>query len=38
MVHMICGFAGVGKTTLARQLQRQTNGMRFSIDEWMISL
>jgi predicted kinase len=37
-VHMICGFVGAGKTTLARSIERETGGVRFSIDEWMITL
>jgi predicted kinase len=37
-VHMICGFIGAGKTTLARNLERETGGVRFTIEEWTLAL
>jgi len=36
--HLIHGFLGVGKTTLARQLERSIPVIRFSHDEWMARL
>jgi predicted kinase len=32
---MICGMAGAGKTTLAKQLERSRRAFRFSPDEWI---
>lgn len=37
-VHMICGFAGSGKTTFAKRLAHETEAIRFSKDEWMANL
>jgi predicted kinase len=37
-IHALHGFIGSGKTTLARRLERELPGMRFSSDEWMVSL
>lgn len=37
-VHMLCGFIGAGKTTFARQLERQVNGFRLSLDYPMVAL
>lgn len=37
-LHIICGFIAAGKTTFAKQLEEKGNAVRFSIDEWMISL
>jgi len=37
-VHMICGFVGAGKTTLARNLERETGGVRFTIEDWTLAL
>ncbi len=34
-VHLIHGFIGAGKTTFARQLERETGAVRFSPDEVM---
>ncbi len=34
---MIHGFAGAGKTTFSKQLERDKNAVRFSPDEWMIA-
>ncbi len=38
MIHVICGPAGAGKTTHARKLADELGGVRFSIDEWMVTL
>jgi predicted kinase len=37
-VHLIHGYLGVGKTTYARQLERQMRAVRFSPDEWLTRL
>ncbi len=37
-VYMICGLTGAGKTTYAKQLSRDVNGVRMSIDDWMARL
>lgn len=37
-VHIVFGSQGAGKSTYARQLARQVNGVHFSIDEWMWKL
>lgn len=37
-VHLIYGPQGAGKTTHARALAARTGGVRFSIDEWMVTL
>src|SRR5437867_3336376 len=36
-VYLIHGYLCVGKTTIARQLEREHDAVRFSIDEWMIA-
>lgn len=36
--HLLHGFIGSGKTTFARQLERQCGGVRFTHDEWMVKL
>ena len=36
--HLIHGFLGVGKTTLARRLEQDIPAIRFSHDEWMTRL
>src|SRR5215467_12291938 len=36
--HLIYGFLGAGKTTFARQLERELPAIRFSQDEWMAHL
>jgi predicted kinase len=33
-----CGLPGAGKTTLAKQLERDHDAIRFSPDEWMTDL
>jgi predicted kinase len=37
-VHLICGPAGVGKTTYAKGLAKGIHAVRFSIDDWMVEL
>lgn len=37
-LHLIHGFVGVGKTTYARQLEKDTAAIRFTHDEWMVRL
>ena len=36
--HLIHGFLGVGKTTLAQELEQTIPAIRFSHDEWMTRL
>lgn len=36
VVHLLCGLNGVGKTTLARGLEDELPGVRFTLDEWML--
>lgn len=36
--HLIHGWIGAGKTTFARQLEDEVRGIRFSADEWYLSL
>jgi predicted kinase len=36
--HLIYGYLGAGKTTFARQLERDIPAIRFSHDEWMVRL
>jgi predicted kinase len=36
--HLIHGFLGAGKTTLARRLEQRIPAIRFSHDEWMARL
>ncbi len=35
---IVCGLPGSGKTTRARQLERELPAIRFSADEWMADL
>lgn len=35
---LLCGLPGSGKTTLARQLEREQNGVRLNLDEWTVPL
>ncbi|MCG7585956.1 ATP-binding protein [Photobacterium sp. OFAV2-7] len=37
-IYFICGFIGSGKTTYSKQLVKDEQAFRFSIDEWMIPL
>ncbi len=34
-LHLICGLAGAGKTTLAKQLEHRIPALRLTPDEWM---
>jgi predicted kinase len=36
--HLVFGFLGSGKTTLAKRLELQHNAIRFTPDEWMVRL
>lgn len=36
--HLVFGFLGSGKTTLAKRLELQHSAVRFTPDEWMVSL
>ncbi len=35
---LFCGLPGSGKTSIARQRERETGALRFSTDEWMADL
>ncbi|MGP0076420.1 MAG: AAA family ATPase [Bryobacteraceae bacterium] len=35
VLHLICGLPGSGKTTLAKQLERELPALRLTPDEWM---
>lgn len=35
---LFCGLPGSGKTTVARERERETGAIRFSTDEWMADL
>ncbi|HAA55524.1 MAG TPA: ATP-binding protein [Myxococcales bacterium] len=37
-LYLICGMAGAGKSTLARQLESECQATRFSPDEWLRAL
>jgi predicted kinase len=37
-VHLIHGCLGAGKTTFAKKLAEEVNGVRFNPDEWMVRL
>lgn len=37
-VHLLCGYAASGKTTVARRLSADIGAVRFTLDEWMLSL
>jgi predicted kinase len=36
--HLIYGYLGSGKTTFAKQLERNLPGIRFNCDEWVTAL
>lgn len=38
ILHLICGLPGSGKTTLGKQLEQDSNAVRFSPDEWLYRL
>jgi predicted kinase len=37
-LHLLHGIPGSGKTTFAQQLEREFRAVRFSPDEWMVTL
>jgi hypothetical protein len=37
-VHLLAGLNGVGKSTFARQLERDIPAVRFTLDEWVLRL
>jgi Predicted kinase len=37
-IHLLYGLAGSGKTTVARSLSAGGQGVRFTLDEWMLRL
>ncbi len=37
-LYLLCGKTGSGKTTFARELEREHEVVRFTVDEWMIRL
>jgi predicted kinase len=37
-IHLLHGIVGSGKTTFARRLERDLSAVRFSPDEWMVTL
>ena len=37
-LHLICGLAGAGKSTLAKQLEHQLPALRLTPDEWLARL
>ena len=37
-LHLICGLPCAGKTTLAKQLERDLPGLRLAADEWMVRI
>ncbi|GAA2756515.1 putative kinase [Actinopolymorpha rutila] len=36
--HLIHGYIGAGKTTLAKRLERDADAVRFTLDEWLTAL
>ncbi len=38
VAHLIIGFIGSGKTTFARKLEKETDAVRFTKDEWMVKI
>jgi hypothetical protein len=37
-LHLMCGLPGSGKTTLAERIERESNALRLSPDEWIVRL
>ena len=37
-LHLLHGFTGAGKTTFAKQLANEQHAIRFTTDEWMVTL
>lgn len=35
MIHFVCGSTGAGKSTFARRLAEQVDGVYFAVDDWM---
>lgn len=38
IAYVICGFIGAGKTTFARKLEKETEAIRITKDEWVIKV
>ena len=38
VAHIVIGVIGSGKTSFARKLEKETGAVRFTKDEWMVSL
>lgn len=38
IAHLVHGYLGAGKTTLARRIEAETGAVRFSADEWYMRL
>lgn len=38
IAYVICGFIGAGKTTFARKLEKKTEAVRITKDEWIIKI
>lgn len=38
VVHMVHGYLGAGKTTFSKRLEQELPAVRFSPDEWMVTL
>lgn len=38
IAYIICGFIGAGKTTFARKLEKETDTVRITKDEWVIKI
>jgi len=38
IAYVICGFIGAGKTTFARNLEKETGAIRVTKDEWIIKI
>lgn len=38
IAYVICGFIGSGKTTFARKLEKETEALRITKDEWIIKI
>ena len=37
-LHLTCGLPGAGKTTLAREIERDHRALRLTTDEWLLRL
>jgi predicted kinase len=37
-IHLICGSTGAGKSSYASRLAKETNGVLFTLDDWMTTL